>query len=130
MLYRLEQNNIGLCTKLLLSLTHCPKLQRCLIWSETNSEPLDLPGVQTLFKSCVHLVFFHAVIGPTTKGDCAKLRKSLEQEYKSSRPALNVIIANTINEDFAPFKSIHYRQMICDSSQVCDILDFPQFCDY
>lgn len=127
-IYRLEQNYAGSVSQLLLSLQNCPKLQRLLLWSSPNDVPLDCPVVFSLFDCCKDLTVFYAVIEPTLKIVCKKLRKSLTDKYKTERPALSIFIETSLEDDRVPtYPSVHFRQLVLNTSQVCMYNDFPMF---
>jgi hypothetical protein len=126
--FRLEQNNIGSTFPLLEALCTCTKLRRILIWSCPNDQPLKLKPVLELFESCQELVMFYATIDKTTKKDCKSIRRTLEQSYSAQRPALSVIIRNSLEEDeLIRYPSVHYRQMVVNEAHICQTTDFREF---
>ncbi|CAL8121818.1 unnamed protein product [Orchesella dallaii] len=80
---RLEQNYMGSVTPLLHALQNCSNLQRLLLWSSPNDTALDCEAVLSLFIKCKSLVVFYAVVEPTLKVVCKKLRKLLTVVFLS-----------------------------------------------
>jgi len=73
---------------------------------------------------------FYAIIDKTAKREYQYVRKYLEQNFLQSRPALNVIIRNSTEEDdLIRYPSVHYRSMVVDQSQVCQFNDFTGIYD-
>ena len=70
----------------------------------------------------------YITIGATTKSTCETLRKTTESMYKSSRPALSVIIRKgpDTDDDTAPpvYPSVHYREMVVFAPQIGQRIDF------
>lgn len=127
-MYRLEQNYLGSVVPLLKALSNCVNLQRVLLWSSPNDSPLDCDGVVSLFNCCKNLVVFYAVIEPTLKSVCKKLKKLLTDKYKTERPALSIFIETSLEDDRIPmYPSVHFRQLVVNNSQICQYNDFPSF---
>lgn len=126
--FRLEQNYIGSVSQLLEALQDCSKLQRLLIWSSPNDTALDADKVLSLFDKCKCLAVFYVVIEPTLKYVCKKLRKMLTDKYKTERPALSIFIETSLEDDRIPtYPSIHFRQLVINTSHVCQLSNFPMF---
>lgn len=125
---RLEQNYIGSTVPLFASLQNCPKLNRVLVWSSPNDQALEPEAVEELFLKSSDLMMFYATIDSTTKTVCLRTRKNLEAKYRIERPALSILIRNTLEDDgMINYPSVHYRQMVINSPQVCQYNDFPIF---
>ncbi|ODM98809.1 F-box/LRR-repeat protein 18, partial [Orchesella cincta] len=125
---RLQQNYMGSVTSLLHALQNCSNLQRILLWSSPNDTALDAEAVLSLFTKCKNLVVFYAVIEPTLKIVCKKLRKILTDKYKFERPPLSIFIETSLEDDRIPtYPSVHLNQLVINSSQVCHYNNFPMF---
>jgi len=128
---------------ILNALESCKKLERLFIHSASNDVAVEAGPVISLMRACSNLTVLYLFIAPTPLVTCRAIKKHVENTFKAQRPPLSIQIHNSLpvmerqsvalcnkgdpDRSWPNYPSIHYRQMVALSPQVCVPTGFPDF---